>query len=175
MGKHPRVVVGVDHTLSGLQAVRRAVAEARARGLPLHAVRAWKPAATGWYVSLAEQRRHEAAAASQLVTRAFVETMGGMPTDLEVTVVGVPGLPGNVLVAHADRPDDLLVVGSGGRRWWRRWLRENVAWYCLARAKCPVLVVPPPPLTLETTPRALRRQLRRDLDRLLEPPGRAGG
>lgn len=164
-------MVGVDHTLSGLQALRRAVAEARTRRLPLHAVRAWKPAPTSWYVSLADQRQHQATAASQLVTRAFVETIGGFPTDLEVEVIGVPGVPGNVLVDHADRPDDLLVVGTGGRRFWRRWLRDNVAWYCLAWARCPVLVVPPPSLTLDASPRALRKQLRKDLDRLLEPPG----
>jgi nucleotide-binding universal stress UspA family protein len=161
-----RVVVGVDTDLSGLQALRRAVAEARARGMPVHAVRAWKPLSTSWYVSLIEQRRAEAAAASQLVTRAFVETMGGLPIDVEVEVHGVPGVPGNVLVSHANRPDDLLVVGSGGRRFWRRWLRDNVAWYCLAWAKCPVLVVPPPSLTLDTSARALRRELLRDLDRL---------
>jgi nucleotide-binding universal stress UspA family protein len=162
-----RVVVGVDTTLSGLQALRRAVAEARARKMPLHAVRVWKPPSTTWYVSLIELRQAEATAASQLVTRAFVETMGGFPLDVEVEVVGVPGIPGNVLVNHANRTDDLLVVGSGGRGFWRRWVRENVAWYCLAWAKCPVLVVPPPSLTLETSPRALRRELRRDLDSVL--------
>ncbi|HEY8472585.1 MAG TPA: universal stress protein [Natronosporangium sp.] len=171
MGTDGRVVVGVDHTLSGLQALRRAVAEARARRQPLHAVRAWKPAPTSWYVSLAEQREHEAAAASQLVTEAFVETMGGVPTDLPVELIGKPGIPGEVLVEHANRTDDLLVVGTGSRRFWRRWLRDNVAWYCLAWARCPVLVVPPPALTLDASPRALRRQLHRELDRLLEPPG----
>lgn len=38
--EHPRVVVGVDGSLSGLAAIRAAVAEARRRGLPLLGVRA---------------------------------------------------------------------------------------------------------------------------------------
>jgi nucleotide-binding universal stress UspA family protein len=168
MAGNGRVVVGVDTTLSGLQALRRAITEARTRGLPLHAVRVWRPPSTTWYVSYIEQRQAAATAASQLVTKAFVDTVGGLPHDVEVEMVGVPGVPGSVLVAHANQPDDLLVVGSGDRGLWRRWLRDNVAWYCLARARCPVLVVPPPSMTLDTSPRALRRQLRRDLDHLLD-------
>ena len=52
-----RVVVGVDNTLAGLQALRRAVAEARAREVPLHALRAWTPGQLGFYPTLADQRQ----------------------------------------------------------------------------------------------------------------------
>jgi hypothetical protein len=37
-----RVVVGVSQSLTGLQALRYGVAEARRRQVPLHAVRAWR-------------------------------------------------------------------------------------------------------------------------------------
>lgn len=160
-----RVVVGADNTLSGLQALRRAVAEARARGLPLHAVRAWVPRPRNMYPTLADQRQAEAAAATQLVAKAFADTMGGLPLDVTVQVVFVPGPPGPVLVDLAGH-DDLLVLGSGRRGFWRRWFRSSVTRYCIARAPCPVLVVPPPRLTLDASPRALIRELRHDIDQL---------
>lgn len=160
-----RVVVGVDNSLSGLQALRRAVAEARTRDLPLHAVRAWVPGPPNMYPTLHDQRHAEAATASQLVANVFADTMGGLPLDVTVEVVFVPGEPGPVLVNHASH-DDLLVLGTGRRGFWRRRFRTSVTRYCLARAACPVLVVPPPRLTLAASPRALIRELRHDLDQL---------
>jgi nucleotide-binding universal stress UspA family protein len=159
-----RVVVGVDSTLSGLQALRRAVAEARARGVPLVAVRTWTPATASVYPMLPNQREEEVAAASQLVTRAFADTLGGLPTDVEVETLLVPDAPGPALVRIAAWDDDLLVVGTGRRGSWRRMSRT--ARYCLGRATCPVLVVPPPPLTRGASQRTLLRELRRDLDQL---------
>lgn len=161
-----RVVVGVDNTLSGLQALRRGVAEARARGLPLHAVRAWLPGPRNMYPTLEDQRQAESAAASQLVAKAFADTMGGLPRDITVEVVLVPGTPGQVLVNHATNDDDLLVLGAGRRGFWARRFRTSVTRYCLTRAACPVLVVPPPRLTLATSQRALIRELRHDIDQL---------
>jgi nucleotide-binding universal stress UspA family protein len=158
-----RVIVGVDHTLSGLNALRRAVAEARARGVTLQAVRAWSPCGSTYYPSI-PVRDEEVAAASQLVARAFADTMGGMPLDVEVETILVSDEPGPLLVRYASRDDDLLVIGTGRRRFWHRLSRTTR--YCLARAACPVLVVPPPPLTRAASPRALLRQLRRDIDQL---------
>jgi nucleotide-binding universal stress UspA family protein len=159
-----RVVVGVDNTLSGLQALRRAVAEARARGVPLHAVRAWTPASHSVYPMLPNQREEEVTAASQLVTRAFADILGGLPIDVELETRLVPDAPGPALVRFAARDDDLLVVGTGRRGFWRRMSRT--ARYCLGRATCPVLVVPPPPLTRGASQRTMLRQLRRELDQL---------
>lgn len=159
-----RVVVGVDNTLSGLQALRRAVAEARARDVPLHALRAWRHAQLAAYPTLADQRQVEAAAASQLVAAAFADTMGGLPLDVEVQTVLVGDGAGPALVRYASQSEDLLVLGSGRRGRWRRMSGGQVTSYCLAHAACPVLVVPPPPLTRAGSPRALLRELRRDLD-----------
>jgi nucleotide-binding universal stress UspA family protein len=159
-----RVVVGVDNTLSGLHALRRAVAEARIRGIPLHAVRAWDPGPASIYPMLLNPHEHQIAAASQLVARAFADTMGGLPLDVDVETVLVPDKAGPVLVRHAGQDDDLLVIGTGRRRFWRRSSRTTR--YCLARAGCPVLVVPPPPLAGAGSTRALMRKLRRELDQL---------
>jgi nucleotide-binding universal stress UspA family protein len=192
IGSRPgRVVVGVDDSLSGLQALRLSAAEARARGRSLHAVRAVgpsppdpaRPAAggagwpvahpatggAGWPVAHpASQREALAAKGATVIDRAFTETMGGEPTDLEVRAVVVADLPGPVLVGYACRDEDLLVVGTGRRGFWRRVRGGSVARYCLAHAACPVLLVPPPPLTRAGSPRALLRELRRDLDQLAD-------
>jgi hypothetical protein len=100
------------------------------------------------------------------IDRAFAETMGGEPPDLEVQAVVILDPPGPVLVGYACRDDDLLVVGTGRRGFWRRLRGGSVARYCLARAACPVLVVPPPPMTRAGSPRALLRELRREIDQL---------
>lgn len=161
-----RVVVGVDGSLSGLHALRRAVTEARARKLPLHAVRAWRPAPRGRYPTLEDQQEAESTTAALLVEQAFANTMGGPPKDLEVETVLVPDLPGPALLRHASRDQDLLVLGAGRRGFWRRMFGRGVARYCVARATCPVLVVPPPPLTRTASTRSLLRELRRDIDHL---------
>jgi nucleotide-binding universal stress UspA family protein len=161
-----RVVVGVDHTLSGLQALRRAVAEARARGVPLHALRAWTPGQLGLYPSLADQRQAEAAVASRLVAEAFADTMGGLPREVEVQTVLVGDSAGPALVRYASGDGDLLVLGGPRRGRWRRLPGRSVASYCLAHAACPVLVVPPPPLARAGSPQALLRELRRDIEQL---------
>lgn len=187
-----RVVVGVDSTLSGLHALRLAVAEARVRGLALHAVRTWGPApseqpahdsAGGPGIGLV---RRPAAAASEgpaagaaghpapaavaaaIVDQAFADTMGGEPPDIPVRTVLVPDLPGPVLVEYACRDNDLLVIGTGRRGFPRRLRGSPVVRYCLRHASCPVLVVPPPPLTRAGSPRTLLRELRREIDQLTD-------
>ena len=172
-GRPGRVIVGVDTSLSGLQALRTAVAEARQRHAPLHAVRTWEPAPSD--PGFAETRARGphgalAAAARTVMHRAFAETFGGPPTDLLVHTVVVPDAPGPVLVEYACRDRDLLVVGAGRRGVLRRLRGSAVVRYCVRRATCPVLVVPPPPLTRVGSPRALLRELRRDLDHFPDAP-----
>ncbi len=172
-GRPGRVIVGVDTSLSGLQALRAAVAEARQRRAPLHAVRTWEPAPSD--PGFAETRAKGphgalASAASTVIQRAFAETFGGEPTDLPVHTVVVPDSPGPVLVEYACRDLDLLVIGAGRRGLLRRLRGSAVVRYCVRRATCPVLVVPPPPLTRIGSPRALLRELRRDLDHFPDPP-----
>jgi nucleotide-binding universal stress UspA family protein len=181
-----RVVVGVHTSLSGLHALREAVAQARARGVPLHAVRAWGPPPAeqsthdaGWQPAIGmvrpptensagsgPMRAMPAAEAAALVDQAFADTMGGEPPDLPVRTVLVPDRPGPVLVEYACRDSDLLVIGAGRRGFLWRVRGSPVVRYCLRHASCPVLVVPPPPLTRAGSPRALLRELRREIDQL---------
>lgn len=162
-----RVVVGVHPTLSGLQALRVAVAQARARGAQLHAVRVADPTTPDRRMAAGSISGSRLCTESaSLITSAFEDTLGGLPPDVEVRAVVMPDAPGPVLSEYACRDDDLLVLGAGRRGWLRRPWGSKVVRYCLARACCPVLVVPPPPLARSGSTRMLVRRLRRDLDQL---------
>jgi len=68
---------------------------------------------------------------------------GGLPSDVPTSLVVARGPAGQVLVALADRGDDLLVVGTGRRGRLARIGHGKVARYTLGHAKCPVLGIPP--------------------------------
>jgi nucleotide-binding universal stress UspA family protein len=141
-----RIIVGVHGSLGSLQALRFAADEARQREVPMLPVIAWLPPGG----DLAE-RRHSSPylrkiwreAAFERLSTAFDDGLGGMPADLRVEPHVERGETGPVLVDVADRPDDLLIIGTGRRRGVRRLVRGTVGRYCLAHASCPVLAVPP--------------------------------
>lgn len=158
----PRVIVGVDDSLAGLRALRLAVAEARRRHAVLHAVRvwnfepAWRGSPAGWYKQIERE-------AVELIARAFGEAMGEVPDDVEVVTATPMGRPGRVLIDYAHGDDDLLVLGTGQRRWWRRLFRSSTARYCAPRAWCPVVVVPPDAFARTASREGLKRAVQRDL------------
>lgn len=132
-GSAGRVIVGIDRAPQGLAALRVAAREAASRAVPLHAVRVEEPwTTTGREIDLA-----------------FNEAFGGVPADLRVerSVLSPPVAAS--LAAYADRPDDLLVVGTSGRGWWHALWSGSVARACMRRARCMLLVVPAPPLARE--------------------------
>ncbi len=144
-----RVIAGVSGSLRSLGALRSAVAEARSAGAGLLAVLAWAPAGgeiayvrapCPLLLRLWEQAAHER------IRDAFDEAFGGMPGGVAVRLMVVRAPPGPALVELADQPDDLLVVGCGGRSLLGFAVHSSVARYCLAHARCPVLAVPPPEL-----------------------------
>jgi len=153
-----RIIVGVHGSLGSLQALRYAAAEARQRDVPLLPVIAWVPPGG----DLAE-RRHSSPylrkiwreAAWERLRAAFDDGLGGMPADLQVEPHVERGETGAVLVDVADQPEDLLIIGTGRRRFLGRLFRSSVPRYCLAHAKCPVLAVPPSALMDEMS-RGLR-------------------
>ncbi|GAA1926623.1 universal stress protein [Streptantibioticus ferralitis] len=158
MTEGTRVIVGVGGTLSSLAALHRAVGEARRRDALLVPVHAWAPVG-----GEAVYRRSpcppllkewENAAGKRLDT-AFEQAFGGYPEGLRIHAKVVRGDVGEALVQTADRPDDLLVVGTGRRGRLRRLFHGSVSRYCLARATCSVLAVPPSEL-LDTLERMMR-------------------
>jgi len=142
--------------LRSLGALRAAAAEARAAGAPLLAVLAWAPAGG----ELAYRRgpcplllRLWEQEACERLRDAFDDAFGGMPSGVAVHQLMVRAPPGPALVELADRRDDLLVVGYGGRSRLGYAVHGAITRYCLAHARCPVLTVPPPELIRELRPR----------------------
>ncbi|MFC9931934.1 universal stress protein [Streptomyces sp. NPDC127190] len=140
-GRHGRIVVGVGEEPVDAAAMHFAAEEARRRGVPLEAVRAWRcpahetadhPLPTGEPARLHEER---AAAMLEVALR-------DVPADVEVRRRTVEGHARQVLLgASADA--DLLVVGAR-RREGHHGLQQlgRVAHAVLHRAVCPVAVVP---------------------------------
>lgn len=150
-----RVIAGVSGSLRSLGALRAGVAEARSRGAVLLAVLAWAPAGGEVAYRRAPSplllRLWESAAGERL-RESFDAVFGGMPAGVTVRMMVVRARPGPLLVELADRPDDLLVVGYGGRSRLGCAVHGSVTRYCLSHARCPVLAVPPPELITKLRP-----------------------
>jgi len=131
------------------------MAEARSSGAALLAVLAWAPAGG----ELAYRRapcplllRLWERDAQERMREAFDAALGSVPRGVAVRMMVVRASPGRLLVELADQPDDLLVVGCGGRSRLGWFVHGSVTRYCLAHARCPVLAVPPPELMTEMRP-----------------------
>lgn len=155
MSSHARIVVGVSESLPGLQALRFAVAHARRRGLPLHAVRVWPiPPATRtgagyvWRDDLAAETR-------RYVNDTFDAALGGLPDDVTITVAWCSGRV-DIALKQAVRDTDMLVLGAPASRW----CHSRVVRGCTRDARCPVIVVPPPELARALRWSSLRRLVR---------------
>ena len=154
-----RVIAGVSGSLRSLGALRAGLDEARQIGAPLIAVLAWVPAGG----ELAYRRapcpvllKLWEQAARERLTEAFDAAFGGVPADVTVRGMVVRGRAGPLLVELADRPDDLLVVGCGRGNWLTSSVHGSVTRYCMARANCPVLAVPPPEMISDVRSRSHR-------------------
>lgn len=152
-----RVIVGVDDSLSGLQALREATALARRHGMDLVALRACRPPAVGadfscWPAIASEATPPDLCEqlARCFVDHAFREAMGAMPRDVPVGILVSYQPAHRALAAAVHQDEDLLVVGtSRPHPWWP--LRRSVGRYCAAHARCPVLIVPPHQAARELT------------------------
>ena len=156
-----RVIAGVSGSLRSLGALRAGVAEARSTGSILVAVLAWAPAGgelaymrapCPFLLGIWEQDARER------LRGAFDAVFGGVPGGVAVQMMVVRAAPGPLLVELSDQPDDLLVVGCGGRSGLSCVMHGSVTRYCLAHARCPVLAVPPPDLMAEIRPWRRRRR-----------------
>ena len=157
-----RVITGVSGSPGSVRALRFAAEVAAERDVPLVPVLAWTPPGG----ELADRRFPSPylrqvwrEAATKELNEALERAFGGEPADVVVKPAVIRGPAGPVLVAAACEPGDLLIVGAGQRGPVRRWLGGRVARFCLARADCPVIAVPP--ADLEAATRGLRGWARR--------------
>jgi nucleotide-binding universal stress UspA family protein len=147
-----RVITGVSGSPRNLQALRYAAVLARGQDAALVPVLAWVP--PGGDVA---DRRHPSGYlrrvwvddANKRLAEALDAAFGGLPDDVPAEPQVIRGEAGPVLVREASRPGDLLVIGTGRHGTVRRMSGGKVGRYCLARARCPVLAIPPTALELE--------------------------
>src|SRR5258708_11404209 len=131
------------------------MAEALSSGGALLAVLAWAPAGG----ELAYRRapcplllRLWEQDAQERMRGAFDAVFGGVPCGVAVRMMVVRGPPGRLLVELADQPDDLLVVGCGGRSGLSCVVHCSVTRFCPAPPWCPGFSVPPPQLITQGPP-----------------------
>ncbi|WP_037765962.1 universal stress protein [Streptomyces sp. 142MFCol3.1] len=139
---HGRIVVGVGEKPVGSAAVRFAVDEARRRGVPVEAVRAWRcPAheSTDHPLMAGEPARlHE-----QHAVDALTEALQEAPADVEVHRRTAEGHARTILV-DASENADLVVIGARRRPRHFGLQMGRVAHGVLHHSACPVVIVPEP-------------------------------
>jgi nucleotide-binding universal stress UspA family protein len=137
------IVVGVDGSASGLEAIEWAAGEARLRGATLRAVHAWEvPPLTVPGVSpsaFVHARDEWHAAATQLLDDALARS-GASLADVAVERSVVQGQAAHALVSAAAGAE-LLVVGSHGHGRVGSLVLGSVSQQCLHHARCPIAVV----------------------------------
>ncbi|MGW1913409.1 universal stress protein [Streptomyces sp. NPDC002076] len=129
-GVHGRIAVGVGENAESAAAVRFALDEARLRGVPLDAVRAWRCPA------------HESIDHGRLSGEAALEAaLQDLPADVQVHRRTLEGSARQVLSAVSAEAD-LLVVGARRREGHYGLQLGRVAHAVLHDCACPVAVVP---------------------------------
>lgn len=136
-----RIVVGVDGSEASQDALRWAARQADLTGASLQAVLVWRiPTPYGAPFTMPttfDYRGH----ARRALDDAIRNALGAQPS-VAVSSAIVEGHPApQLLKAAVDA--DLLVVGSRGHGAFTGMLVGSVSGYCVANARCPVVVVRP--------------------------------
>ncbi len=147
-----RVIVGASGSPGSLGALRYGDVLARAHQALLVPVIAWEPPGgtpAGRFPYSDPLSKDCQVIACRRLRDALVAVWGEVPDGPMIQPHVERGPAGWVLVNTACRPGDLLVLGAGRRGALARLAFARVARYCVARAQCPVLTVPPPALARE--------------------------
>jgi nucleotide-binding universal stress UspA family protein len=149
-----RIVVGVDGSPGGREALRFALGEARLRGCALHVVHAWRlplvesvPDAFLLEGSLErgpeleDVARSLERAARQTLDSSIRDVLGNAEPAVEIEREVVEGPAAQVLLERAQGAD-LLVVGARGRGGFAGLVLGSVSTQCSQHASCPVVIVP---------------------------------
>lgn len=139
-GPDGRVVVGVDGSPSGDQALRLAFEEAAARRCPLIAIRAYEPPLPLWTPGMPVDYHpdHRHAAERRGLGESLAHWRDKFP-DVSVEALVVRGDPAGVLVG-VSHTAQLLVVGSRGFGSYAGTVLGSVSLKLLHHADCPVLI-----------------------------------
>ncbi len=137
------LVVGVDESDFGRNALRYALAEATVRGVPVRAVTAYDvlhPGSRADAELAARMRADAEAKAADTVARAVDEALGSDPASVSVDHVAVKGRAAEAIADNADDAQ-LIVVGTHGKGMVRRVLLGSVSRQVLNDARRPVAIV----------------------------------
>jgi nucleotide-binding universal stress UspA family protein len=139
----PRIVAGVDGSLSSMSALRWAIRQAGLTGAAVDAVIAWNyPAAAGgygWAPTGMEGGFDFRENAEKVLANAITGTVDPR-SDIPVLARAVEGIAAQVLLDASDGAD-LLVVGSRGHGGFTEALLGSVSQHCVHHAHCPVVVI----------------------------------
>jgi nucleotide-binding universal stress UspA family protein len=147
MSAQETIVVGVDGSDCSRVALEFALDEAVRRNAGVRVVSA-APEADYWATSygMSPSLTEELTADLEKSARAMVDDVvrerGPNVADVPVSISGVAGAPGRVLVEQS-RDADLLVVGHRGRGGFRSAMLGSVGLQCVLHASVPVTVVRP--------------------------------
>jgi nucleotide-binding universal stress UspA family protein len=140
--RRQRIVVGVSGSSASGAALSWAAEEARLRKAKLHVVRVWDPARhAAPYAAVGAMptgEEDQAAACGSLAAAMRAEF--GPATPDNVTAELAEGVPERVLVDRSTDAD-LLVLGVTAPAWLAGRSAGPVVRACLARARCPVVVI----------------------------------
>jgi nucleotide-binding universal stress UspA family protein len=143
MGTKPTsIVVGVDGSPAGAQALGFALREASLRGGQVDVVTTWE-----WTIPY-DRAYHDDATEARVQAEkaqddAIQSALQGMQTPPDVNRHIVRDKAGSALV-RLSRDADYLVVGNSHKNLVARTLLGSVSAFCVRHAHCPVVVVPPP-------------------------------
>jgi nucleotide-binding universal stress UspA family protein len=139
------IVVGIDGSDQGREALRWALAEARLRKAKVRAVYAWRDP----YVvtpGFGPPEDFDFAALQGMAEKFLKETVAevvGEGSDVAIEEVTTEGPAAEVLVDAAEGAD-LLVVGSRGHGGFAGVMLGSVSQQCAQHASCPVVIVRSP-------------------------------
>ena len=135
-----RIVVGVDGSSASVKALEWALEQAEATGAKVEAVQAWEvPVMYGTGMMVLPHGEEFEKAANQSLAAAVAQATERRP-GVPVETHSVSGHPAKTILDMAEGAD-LLVVGSRGHGGFVGSLVGSVSQYCVAHAKCPVVVV----------------------------------
>ena len=138
------VVVGIDGSDAGFEALRHAVREAVWRGVDLHVVHVLDvtPAVLHLEGDQTISTREIAESDRAEIWKRAAPILEG--SGAEVVTVERDGSPGETLIAYCEEAEgSVLVVGPRGRGRMKEWLLGSTAQEVVKAAKCDVLVVKP--------------------------------
>jgi nucleotide-binding universal stress UspA family protein len=135
-----RIVVGVDGSAAGTEAMRWAAAEARLRETELHILTAYHWRTPGMRFSTSGSLQRAADQRTAAIVDAAVAEARTITSNVTVRGAGAVGYPAPILLKAA-QDAELMVVGSRRRGGFGGLLLGSVSFQVATHASCPVAVV----------------------------------